>query len=95
MQKAETKAEEQSKKVEEMQKLMDGLELENATLREKLAASEAELEKLRGLKNMDSEDKWVLFFADPNCYCSSIHNALFSYVSLATLDIFHLQFSKQ
>lgn len=57
MQKAETKAEEQSKKVEEMQKLMDGLELENATLREKLAASEAELEKLRGLKNTDSEDK--------------------------------------
>ncbi|XP_067268413.1 tuftelin 1b [Chanodichthys erythropterus] len=57
MQKAETEAEEQSKKVEEMQKLMGGLELENATLREKLAASEAELEKLRGLKKMDSEDR--------------------------------------
>ncbi|XP_056124340.1 tuftelin 1b isoform X1 [Rhinichthys klamathensis goyatoka] len=57
MQKAETKAEEQSKKVEEMQKRMGGLELENATLREKLAASEAELEKLRGLKKMDSEDR--------------------------------------
>ncbi|KAK9957957.1 hypothetical protein ABG768_012152 [Culter alburnus] len=57
MQKAETEAEEQSKKVEEMQKLMDGLELENVTLREKLAASEAELEKLRGLKKMDSEDR--------------------------------------
>lgn len=57
MQKAETKAEEQSKKVEEMEKLMSGLELENATLREKLAASEAELEKLRELKKMDSEDR--------------------------------------
>ncbi|XDV34036.1 hypothetical protein PO909_004254 [Leuciscus waleckii] len=56
MQKAETKAEEQSKNVEEMQKRMGGLELENATLREKLAASEAELEKLRELKKMDSED---------------------------------------
>lgn len=57
MQKAETKAEEQSKKVEELQKLMDGLQLENSTLQEKLAASEAELEKLRGLKKMDSEDR--------------------------------------
>ncbi|KAK7124420.1 hypothetical protein R3I94_018706 [Phoxinus phoxinus] len=57
MQKAETKAEEQSKKVEEMQKRMGGLELENDTLREKLAASEAELEKLRGLKKMESEDR--------------------------------------
>ncbi|XP_018925733.1 tuftelin-like isoform X1 [Cyprinus carpio] len=56
-QKAETKAEEQGKKVEEMQKLMRGLELENATLREKLAANEAELEKLRGLKKTDSEDR--------------------------------------
>uniref|UniRef100_A0A8C1GT63 Uncharacterized protein n=1 Tax=Cyprinus carpio TaxID=7962 RepID=A0A8C1GT63_CYPCA len=57
IQKAETKAEEQGKKVEEMQKLMRGLELENGTLREKLAASEAELEKLRGLKKTDSEDR--------------------------------------
>ncbi|XP_026087663.1 tuftelin-like [Carassius auratus] len=57
IQKAETKAEEQGKKVEEMQKVMHGLELENATLREKLAASEAELEKLRGLKKTDSEDR--------------------------------------
>ncbi|XP_059366362.1 tuftelin-like [Carassius carassius] len=57
IQKAETKAEEQAEKVEETQKLMRGLELENATLREKLAASEAELEKLRGLKKMDSEDR--------------------------------------
>lgn len=57
MQKAKTKAEEQSKNVEEMQKRMGGLELENGTLREKLAASEAELEKLRGLKKMDSEDR--------------------------------------
>lgn len=57
MQKVETKAEEQSKKVEEMQKLMGGLELENATLREKLVASEAELETLRGLKKMDCKDE--------------------------------------
>lgn len=57
MQKAETKAEEQSKNVEEMRKRMGGLELENVTLREKLSASEAELEKLRGLKKIDSEDR--------------------------------------
>ncbi|XP_059411880.1 tuftelin 1b [Carassius carassius] len=57
VQKAETKAEEHGKKVEEMQRLMHGLELENATLREKLAANEAELEKLRGLKITDSEDR--------------------------------------
>ncbi|XP_067281759.1 tuftelin 1b [Pseudorasbora parva] len=57
MQKSETEADEQSKRVKEMQKLMDGLKLENSTLQEKLAASEAELEKLRGLKKMDSEDK--------------------------------------
>uniref|UniRef100_A0A673MC31 Tuftelin-like n=1 Tax=Sinocyclocheilus rhinocerous TaxID=307959 RepID=A0A673MC31_9TELE len=57
IQKAETKEEEQGKKVEEMQKLMRSLELENTTLREKLATSEAELEKLRGLKKTDSEDR--------------------------------------
>lgn len=59
---------------------MRGLELENATLQEKLAANEAELEKLRGLKKTDSEDRSGFFFAYPNCYCSFIHNALFSYV---------------
>ncbi len=48
--------------MEEVQKLMRGLELENATLREKLAANEAELEKLRGLKKTDSEDRSGLFF---------------------------------
>ncbi|XP_050992075.1 tuftelin 1b isoform X2 [Labeo rohita] len=55
--KAETKAEEQGKMMEEMQKLMHGLQLENATLHEKLAASEAELEKLRGLKKTESVDR--------------------------------------
>lgn len=57
VQMAETKAEEQGRKVEEVQKLMRGLELENTTLQEKLAANEAELEKLRGLKKTDSEDR--------------------------------------
>ncbi len=66
---AETKAEEQGRKVEEVQKRMRGLELENTTLQEKLAANEAELEKLRGLKKTDSEDRSGLLFADPICYC--------------------------
>lgn len=48
--------------MEEMQKLMHGLQLENATLHEKLAASEAELEKLRGLKKTESVDRWGLLF---------------------------------
>ncbi|KAL0166749.1 hypothetical protein M9458_038593, partial [Cirrhinus mrigala] len=56
IQKAETKAEEQGKMMEEMQKLMRSLQLENATLQEKLGASEAELEKLRGQKKMDHAD---------------------------------------
>ncbi|XP_043072984.1 tuftelin 1b [Puntigrus tetrazona] len=50
-------ADEQGQKAEEMQKLMRGLELENSTLREKLAANEADLEKLRRLKNTESEDR--------------------------------------
>ncbi len=66
VQTAETKAEEQGRKVEDVQKLMRGLDLENTTLQEKLAANEAELEKLRGLKKTDSEDRSGLLFADPN-----------------------------
>ncbi|XP_051948321.1 tuftelin-like [Xyrauchen texanus] len=57
MKKSEIKAEEQGQKVEEMQKLMSSLELENATLGEKLAASEAELERLREIKQSNHEDK--------------------------------------
>ncbi|XP_051527785.1 tuftelin-like [Myxocyprinus asiaticus] len=57
MEKSEIKAEEQGQKVEEMQKLMSSLELENATLREKLAASDAELVKLREIKQSNHEDR--------------------------------------
>nr|AAI53303.1 Si:dkey-204a24.6 protein [Danio rerio] len=47
LQRAETKVEEQQKKMTEMQMHMDSLKLQNATLQEKLSANETELEKLR------------------------------------------------
>ncbi|XP_073678367.1 tuftelin 1b [Garra rufa] len=57
IEKAETKAVEQGKMMEEMQKLMSSLQLENTTLREKLANSEAEVEKLREQKKTESVDR--------------------------------------
>lgn len=59
VQRAEKRAEEPSQNMEEMQKRISSLELENVTLREKLAASEAELEKQQGMKTADSENRCV------------------------------------
>ncbi|XP_051519683.1 tuftelin 1b isoform X2 [Myxocyprinus asiaticus] len=57
IQKSEIRAEEQKRKVEEMQKRMGSLELENAMLREKLATSETELQTLREMKKSNHEDR--------------------------------------
>lgn len=57
VQMAERRAEEQSRNVEEMQKRMSSLELENVKLRDKLAASEGELDKQKGMKKADSENR--------------------------------------
>ncbi|KAA0710105.1 hypothetical protein E1301_Tti018895 [Triplophysa tibetana] len=54
---ADMKAEEQSRNMEEMQKRMSSLELENVKLQEKLAA--CELEKQQGMKKADFEDRCV------------------------------------
>lgn len=55
MKRAETKAEEQSGNMEEMQKRISSLELENVKLQEKLAA--CELEKQQGMKIADFKDR--------------------------------------
>lgn len=47
LQRAEGQAEERGQRVEEQQRLLKGMELESAALQDKIAVSEAELQKLR------------------------------------------------
>lgn len=55
LQRAEKQSEERGQRVEELQRLLGGLETENSALREKMAAGEAELLQLR--ENMEEAEE--------------------------------------
>ncbi|XP_036423042.1 tuftelin 1b isoform X1 [Colossoma macropomum] len=54
---ADSEVEGQRQRMEELQRLLGSLELENSALHDKMAASEAELQELRALKEAEKEQK--------------------------------------
>ncbi|XP_017564032.1 tuftelin 1b isoform X2 [Pygocentrus nattereri] len=54
---ADSEVEGQRQRIEELQRLLGSLELENGTLQDKMAANEAELQELRALKDAEKEQK--------------------------------------
>lgn len=58
LQKARSEAEGQGQRVEELKTLLENLKLENASLRDKMAAGEAELQELRALKDGEDGKRW-------------------------------------
>ncbi|XP_072530759.1 tuftelin 1b [Salminus brasiliensis] len=74
VQRAESEAEGRGQRIEELQKLLAGLKLENANLCDKMAAGEAELQKLRALKDEEKEKKHEKLEKDLAAQKEKIHH---------------------
>ncbi|XP_066530704.1 tuftelin 1b isoform X2 [Hoplias malabaricus] len=80
MQSTKKELERQGQQIEVLQRLLGDLELENTTLRDKMATGEAELQELRTLKNVEKEnEKLVKQLAMQNEKIHHLHDMLNSH----------------